>query len=119
LIEMSATNFLPKLNKTNCNIIYYITYNIFLKKYFFLTFINFKKKSVSFLWKNSLWLEREIKEFYNIKITDSTDTRNLFLDYNVTYNPLLKSFPVEGVEEVYFNVSQNNLIFLKTNHIEL
>jgi NADH dehydrogenase (ubiquinone) Fe-S protein 3 len=82
----------------------------------------FAKKTIQTifsLYKSSLWLEREMLEFYNINIVGMVDNRNLLLDYNKNYKPLTKSFPTNGFEEVYFNIKSDQLVYLKTSNIEL
>jgi NADH:ubiquinone oxidoreductase subunit C len=68
---------------------------------------------------NSNWLERELVEFFNIKLTARTDTRNLLLDYNFTANPLLKSYPTEGHQEIFFNHLSYNLEYVGAEFVEL
>lgn len=68
---------------------------------------------------NSNWLERELVEFFNINIACRTDTRNLLLDYNFTANPLLKSYPTEGHQEIFFNHLSYNLEYVNAEFVEL
>ena len=64
-------------------------------------------------------MEREIIEFYNYKVEGLNDARNLLLNYNSQYYPLLKNFPTEGIEEIYFNFKKKKLKFFKLAHVEL
>lgn len=68
---------------------------------------------------NSNWLERELVEFFNINVLARTDTRNLLLDYNCIANPLLKSYPTEGHQEIFFNHLTYNLEYVNTEFVEL
>lgn len=68
---------------------------------------------------NSNWLERELVEFFNINVCYRTDTRNLLLDYNFTANPLLKSYPTEGHQEIFFSHLSYNLEYVSTEFVEL
>lgn len=68
---------------------------------------------------NSNWVERELIEFFGIKIINKKDTRNLLLDYNLQINPLLKNFPTEGFQELYFNFNSFNLDYINNEFIEL
>lgn len=68
---------------------------------------------------NSNWLERELVEFFNIQINDRSDTRNLLLDYNFTSNPLLRSYPTEGHQELFFNYLSYNLEYVNVEFVEL
>jgi len=69
--------------------------------------------------KNLLFLEREVQEMFGLKILNLIDNRNLLLDYNKQYNPLLKSFFSEGFEEVYLNLFTDKLNYLQNYYIEL
>ncbi len=87
----------------------------------FLTFFNGKETlgSLERLFSNSHWLERELVEFFNVSLTSRTDTRNLLLDYNFTANPLLKSYPTEGHQEIFFNHLSYNLEYVNAEFVEL
>ena len=75
--------------------------------------------SITNIFNNAGWLERELVEFFNINIQNRTDTRNLLLDYNNNTNPLLKTFPTEGTNELFFNYLTYNLEYVETEFIEL
>jgi len=47
------------------------------------------------------------------------DNRNLLLDYSSNLNPLVKNFPCEGLEEIYFNFFDQKVKKFKTFFIEL
>lgn len=68
---------------------------------------------------NANWVERELVEFFNIIIPNRGDTRNLLLDYNLTSNPLLKNYPTEGHQELFFNYLSYNLEYVNTEFVEL
>lgn len=68
---------------------------------------------------NSNWLERELVEFFNINMLNRSDTRNLLLDYNLNANPLLRSYPTEGHQELFFNYLSYNLEYVNTEFVEL
>lgn len=68
---------------------------------------------------NANWLERELIEFFGFKVLLKLDTRNLLLDYNNINNPLLKNFPTEGINELFFNYLTYNLEYVATEFIEL
>lgn len=86
------------------------------------TYVIKYSSSINSLYKyvNSFFfLERELKEMFFIKINNILDTRNLMLDYNKQINPLLKSFNVQGFEEIYLNIFNDKLDYIKYNYIEL
>lgn len=102
-----------------------VVYNTFDYKlstrYSFWCFAQSRDSFVSLerVFSNSNWLERELVEFFNINISLRTDTRNLLLDYNFTANPLLKSYPTEGHQEIFFNHLTYNLEYVQAEFVEL
>lgn len=68
---------------------------------------------------NANWVERELVEFFGTTVTNRTDTRNLLLDYNLQVNPLLKTYPTEGHQELFFNYLSYNLEYVATEFVEL
>lgn len=75
--------------------------------------------SLESVFYNSNWLERELVEFLNINVYSRSDTRNLLLDYNFSGNPLLKNYPTEGHQEIFFNHLTYNLEYLNAEFVEL
>lgn len=69
--------------------------------------------------KGVAWAVREAKEFFGLFTLKTADSRNLLLDYSNTAHPLQKQFPVQGVEEAYFNFYTNQVGLVPTNMIEL
>ena len=65
--------------------------------------------SLSTLFPNSIWFERENKEFFNISFLNALDNRNLLLPYLNTEFPLLKSYPVSGFKELFYNNINNTV----------
>lgn len=83
---------------------YLITSNILFNKNFFLKINtntkNEKLNSLSKVFGNSNWLERESKEFFNLNYTSKTDNRSLFLWAGFLGNPLKKNYPTIGFFEI-------------------
>lgn len=75
--------------------------------------------SVTLDCRGLLWGFREVKEFFGLQSLQVEDSRNLLLDYSITTTPLKKVFPVQGVEEVYFNFYTQQVQFSAINSIEL
>jgi NADH:ubiquinone oxidoreductase subunit C len=84
-----------------------------------LTFREFNFSSLILIYSNIGWLERELVEFFGVSISDKLDTRNLLLDYHFFWNPLLKTFPVEGYQEIYYNFTSHTLDYISAEFIEL
>lgn len=128
LIENSAFNFKQKtkfigleINSKN-NLIFYTYYFYSLKaKMLILLLYNKKNKiqSIDKLYKSSDWLERETGEMFKILYTNKTDNRRLLLDYSKQENPLLKDFPTEGFNDVFYCFFENQTVNVTNNSIEL
>lgn len=102
-----------------------VTYNILdyktSSRYTFWCFSQAKAifTSLENTFSNANWLERELVEFFNISLESRSDTRNLLLDYNFVANPLLKSYPTEGHQEIFFNHLTYNLEYVNSEFVEL
>lgn len=114
-------------------------FDIFFKKNRILTFYNFYSlttkirltflflqtnnnknlQSIDKIFKNANWLEREFVEMYGTKILFQTDTRKLLLDYSLTDNPLLKDFVCENANDVFYNIFEEKVSYIRNNIIEL
>jgi NADH:ubiquinone oxidoreductase subunit C len=60
-------------------------------------------KSITNLFPNANWLEREVAELFGFVFEGKVDTRNLMLQYGDSSAPFLKFFPSIGVKEVSYN----------------
>lgn len=56
---------------------------------------------------------------FKIKFSNKTDIRRLLLDYTKNENPLLKDFPTEGYNDVYYCFFNDQVIFMNNNTTEL
>jgi NADH:ubiquinone oxidoreductase subunit C len=56
---------------------------------------------------------------YGIILSNKNDTRKLLLDYTKIEHPLLKDFPQEGLNDIYYNVLDNQVGFSNHETIEL
>jgi len=79
------------------------------------TLIKSSTSSIETLFLNTIWLEREYSELNGIFIINKNDNRNLLLQYNDSTNPLIKSSPVVGIFELFYNLFLNSIIKQKTN----
>lgn len=102
--------------ENNCNIVVKIfnqwVYNF---NYSLFTLIKSSITSIETLFLNTIWLEREYSELNGIFILNKNDNRNLLLQYNDSTNPLMKSFQVIGIFELFYNLFLNTIIKQKTN----
>lgn len=56
---------------------------------------------------------------FGIKYTLKTDVRCLLLDYTKQENPLLKDFPCEGFNDVFYNFFEDQVVVNTATIIEL
>jgi NADH-quinone oxidoreductase subunit C len=66
--------------------------------------------SITELFLNANWLEREVAELHGIFFSNKKDLRNLMLPYGDTSAPMRKSFPSIGVKEVFYDSLTDLLI---------
>lgn len=59
--------------------------------------------SIETIFYNFWWFEREISELFGLLFQKKRDLRNLLLEYNNIYRPMLREFPSIGVYELYYN----------------
>lgn len=125
--ELKTNNFLKtNIFKKKINQIFLIFYNFFnynsnlrLNVLFFLTNNNSSIFSLDKIFKNANWLERETSEMYGIFFYQKYDSRKLLLDYSKNENPMLKDFPSEGLQDVFFNFFENQVTMFKNEIVEL
>jgi NADH:ubiquinone oxidoreductase subunit C len=112
-----------KITLSNNSILVYNFHSILFQQRFFIFVIlnskqNIKKnsitwsslKSITELFLNANWLEREISELHGIFFLGKKDLRNLMLPYGDTSAPMRKSFPSVGIKEVFYDSVTDLLI---------
>jgi NADH:ubiquinone oxidoreductase subunit C len=75
--------------------------------------------SISHIWQNANWLEREVTEMYCARISNILDTRNLLLNYTFTDHPMLKNIKLQGYNDTYYSVFVEQTRSAKTYTSEL
>jgi NADH:ubiquinone oxidoreductase subunit C len=135
LIENSAIdcNYLSKNNVflnfngllSNNLIVYYMYYILNLKlrlTFLFLPSSNQNLSSINSIdkiFKNANWVERETSEMYNINYLWKNDTRKILIDYSKNEYPLLKNYPSEGFQDVFYNFFENQVAVNRNEVVEL
>jgi NADH-quinone oxidoreductase subunit C len=88
-----------------------LSYNLSLR---LVSIIYVKKEdliiSLSSLFDNANWLEREIWDLFGIKFIFHNDLRRILTDYGFVGHPLLKLFPLAGFLELRYDDSFNKII---------
>lgn len=105
--EHSNSNTTARLPLNLLSNIYHIYLPLFDTRFAVATFVEplTGLTPVSSLFQNLAWTEREIAEMYGIKFKNKKDNRHLLLDYSFTGYPMLKSFPVSGLVELFYSVN--------------
>ena len=115
LIDINSFDFLKNIQinskkSLNINILIYSFYLFYYNiKLNFIVFFskNMPVSTISNLFISALWVERELSEMFGYNFLNKIDSRNLLLDYSYIGHPLLKSFPVVGNIEIYYNFLKN------------
>jgi len=111
------------ISLVNNSILVYNFHSILFQQRFFLFAIsntkqNIKKNNINWnslnsiteLFLNANWLEREVSELHGIFFSNKKDLRNLMLTYGDTSAPMRKSFPSIGIKEVFYDSTSDLLI---------
>lgn len=108
-------------NKILVSYLYYF-FNLKLRILFFV-FVNNNKLpylySIDKIYNSANWLERETSEMYGILYYFKHDIRKLLLDYSKIEYPLLKDFSSEGLQDVFYNFFENQVLVNKSEIVEL
>jgi len=78
-----------------------------------------KIASIDKIFKSANWLEREVNEMFKINYSHKIDIRRLLLDYSKQEYPLLKDFPTEGFNDVYYNFFEDQVVYTTNTVVEL
>ena len=62
-----------------------------------------KIESLCEIYSGSLWLEREVWDFFGIFFINHPDLRRLLTDYGYSGFPLRKDFPLVGFFDLFYN----------------
>ncbi len=69
--------------------------------------------SVSLLWANATWWEREVWDLFGIAFDGLTDHRRILTDYGFEGHPLRKDFPLTGYVEVRYDDERKAVVYEK------
>ncbi len=69
--------------------------------------------SVSGLWMNATWWEREVWDLFGIAFEGLADHRRIVTDYGFEGHPLRKDFPLTGYLEVHYDEDQKMVVYDK------
>ena len=67
--------------------------------------------SITGLWPNAGWLEREVFDLYGVLFAGNTDLRRILTDYGFEGHPFRKDFPLTGYQEVRYSEEQKRVVY--------
>lgn len=67
--------------------------------------------TVTTLWPNAGWLEREVFDLYGVIFEGNQDLRRILTDYGFSGHPLRKDFPTTGYVEVRYDDAEKRVIY--------
>lgn len=67
--------------------------------------------SVTGIWYNAGWLEREVYDLYGVLFTGNPDLRRILTDYGFRGHPLRKDFPLSGYVEVRYSEEAKRVVY--------
>ena len=67
--------------------------------------------SITDLWPNAGWLEREVFDLYGVKFAGNPDLRRILTDYGFEGHPFRKDFPMTGYTELRYSEDEKRVVY--------
>ena len=67
--------------------------------------------TVTTLWPNAGWLEREVFDLYGVIFEGNTDLRRILTDYGFEGHPFRKDFPLTGYTELRYSEEEKRVVY--------
>ncbi|MDE2412265.1 MAG: NADH-quinone oxidoreductase subunit C [Sphingomonadales bacterium] len=67
--------------------------------------------TVTHLWPNAGWLEREVFDMYGVIFAGNTDLRRILTDYGFEGHPFRKDFPLTGYVELRYSEEDQRVVY--------
>ena len=67
--------------------------------------------TVTTLWPNAGWLEREVFDLFGVLFDGNTDLRRILTDYGFEGHPFRKDFPLTGYTEVRYSQEEKRVVY--------
>jgi NADH:ubiquinone oxidoreductase subunit C len=71
--------------------------------------------SITLIFNNANWLEREVWDMMGIPFNNHPDLRRILTDYGFEGHPLRKDFPLSGFSELFYNDTRKLLKYSKVS----
>jgi len=67
--------------------------------------------TVTRLWPNAGWLEREVFDMYGVLFDGNTDLRRILTDYGFEGHPQRKDYPLTGYQELRYSEEEKRVVY--------
>jgi NADH-quinone oxidoreductase subunit C len=67
--------------------------------------------SITGLWPNAGWLEREVFDMYGVVFDGNPDLRRILTDYGFEGHPQRKDFPLTGYVELRYSIEEQRVVY--------
>ena len=67
--------------------------------------------TVTTIWPNAGWLEREVFDLYGVLFAGNTDLRRILTDYGFEGHPFRKDFPLTGYVELRYSEEEKRVVY--------
>ena len=67
--------------------------------------------TVTTLWPNAGWLEREVFDMYGVTFAGNKDLRRILTDYGFEGHPFRKDFPMTGYTELRYSEDEKRVVY--------
>jgi NADH-quinone oxidoreductase subunit C len=67
--------------------------------------------TVTTLWPNAGWLEREVFDMYGVVFAGNSDLRRILTDYGFEGHPFRKDFPLTGYTELRYSEDEKRVVY--------
>jgi NADH-quinone oxidoreductase subunit C len=67
--------------------------------------------TITTLWPNAGWLEREVFDMYGVLFAGNTDLRRILTDYGFEGHPFRKDFPLTGYVELRYSEEAKRVVY--------
>jgi NADH-quinone oxidoreductase subunit C len=67
--------------------------------------------SITHIWPNAGWLEREVYDMYGVIFAGNPDLRRILTDYGFKGHPFRKDFPLTGYVEMRYSETQKRVVY--------
>ncbi|RGP40665.1 NADH:ubiquinone reductase (H(+)-translocating) [Altererythrobacter insulae] len=67
--------------------------------------------TITTLWPNAGWLEREVFDMYGVTFAGNPDLRRILTDYGFEGHPFRKDFPLTGYTELRYSEEEKRVVY--------